>query len=158
MFSNMEYITIKNQPGGYSSLSTGFGILKEFKDVEITDGQEKMVMTFIKMQYLLHNNQFLTIDFSVDKKLVERAGFDISQGLGELFNIIVLVPTNGGSFSDELISLGVELNHLSKLQQKVTYSGDWIKPNDLRSLLNYPQGDYLDLTGRVFVDHFSQPP
>ena len=152
--AGMEYIKIKNHTIGYSSLSTGFGILKEFKDVEITDGQEKMVMTFFTMQYLLNNNQLLTIDFSADKQLVERTGFDISKSLGEPFTIIVLTPTNGESFSDELISLGVELNHLNELQQKIDYSGDWIMPNELLNLLNNPPGDYLDWIGRVLVDQF----
>jgi len=156
--AGMEYIKIKNGQNGSSNLATGFGILKGYKDVEITDGQEKMVMTFFTMQYLLNNNQLLTIDFSADKQLVERTGFDISKNLGQLFTVSVMMPTNGDFFSDEFISTVNELQNFTKLQQKINYYGDWIKPNDLRTLLTYPQTDHLDLTGRVFVAQFSQPP
>jgi len=152
--AGMEYIKIKNGQNGSSNLATGFGILKGYKDVEITDGQEKMVMTFFTMQYLLNNNQLLTIDFSADKQLVERTGFDISKNLGQLFTVSVMMPTNGDFFSDEFISTVNELQNFTKLQQKINYYGDWIMPNELFNLLNNPPGDYLDLIGRVLVDQF----
>jgi len=68
------------------------------------------------------------------------------------------MPTDGESFSDEFKSTVTGLQNYSKLQQKINYYGDWIKPNDLRNLLTYPQGDYLNLTGRLVVSLFSQPP
>ena len=156
--AGMEYIRITNKPMGYSQLTTGAGYLKQYQVVEITDGQEKMDLLFVTMQYLLNNDQILTIDFSADKKLIERYGFDASKSLGQLFNVQVLMPTDGESFSDEFKSTVTGLQNYSKLQQKINYYGDWIKPNDLRNLLTYPQGDYLNLTGRLVVSLFSQPP
>jgi len=159
--AGMEYIRIKNYTRGYSSLVTGFGCLTKYQVVEITDGQEKqekMDIDFFTMQYLLNNNRILTIDYQADNKLVGRRGFDITQNLGELFNVLVLVPTNGDFFSDEFISTVNELQNFTKLQQKINYYGNWIMPNELLNLLNNPPGDYLDLRFRVSVDQFSQPP
>ena len=159
--AGMEYIRIKNQPTGYSSLVTGFGCLTKYQVVEITDGQEKqekMDIDFFTMQYLLNNNRILTIDYQADNKLVGRRGFDITQNLGELFNVLVLVPTNGESFSDEFMSSVTKIQSYNQLQQIINFSGNWIMPNELLNLLNNPPGDYLDLRFRVNVDQFSQPP
>ena len=156
--ARMDLNRIANMPGGFSSLATGVGYLKQYQVVEITDGQEKMDLLFFTMKYFLYNDQILTIDFSADKKLIERYGFDASKSLGQLFNVQVLMPTDGESFSDEFKSTVTGLQNYSKLQQKINYYGDWIKPNDLRNLLTYPQGDYLNLTGRLVVSLFSQPP
>ena len=152
--AGMEYIRIKNFPDGLSTLSTGYGYLKKYQVREITKGQEKMDVLFFTMKYFLYNDQILTIDFRADNTLVGRTGFDASKSLGQLFSIDVLMPTNGRSFSEEFMNSVVEAYKFNTLQQEFYGTGDWIKPNDLRNLLIYPQTDHLDLTGRFVVSLF----
>lgn len=144
--AGMEYNSVDNLQRGISALNMGWGYLKEYQNVEITDGQEKMDVLFFTMQYLLNNNEVLTINYRADKKFLGRGGFDAKKSLGQLFNITILIPTNRVAFSDELMKDVVEAYKFNKLQQKFYQAGHWIDLGDVLNKLNNPPSDYLDLT------------
>jgi hypothetical protein len=153
--AKMDANRSSDMPGGYSSVDTGVGYLIYVKEIEAVKGPETMVVTYFTMQYNLPDGRILLVDHQADRKKVERRGFDISKSLGKPFNIVVLVPTKGGSFPDELKARGVELNKLNGLQQEFGYHGGFIDPNDLLSLLNNPpESNYIDLTSKVSVGSF----
>ena len=157
--AGMELIQIKNHSGGYSSLPTGFGYLKSYREVEIRYEQEKMDLSFVTFVYFLKDKKFLTIDFSADTALVERTGVDISQSLGKRFSVVVLVPPNGDFFSSDLVSKITDSNKFNKLRQQINCygRGDFISATELFDILNSRQTEYLDLTFRLIVDQFSVP-